>query len=152
MVMEYAEHKSLQSYLELEEQLKKYERCKECNQINTDFSLWCQICNSKRFQQNFKNWTSGNDGIDRFIKNIQLLANNWYKLLEWILYDRFYDVEYIAKDGFGTLYKAKWKDGYIRNWNINDFQWNRYGLEFVILKSLNNSQNVTLEFINEVIN
>jgi len=81
-----------------------------------------------------------------------LSANNHYKVLEWIPYDRFYDVEYIAKGGFSKVYKAKWKDGYIRNWNINDFQWNRYGLEFVILKSLNNSQNVTLEFINEVIN
>ena len=79
-------------------------------------------------------------------------ANNNYKVLEWIPYDRFYDVEYIAKGGFSKVYKAKWKDGHIRNWDINGFQWNRYGLEFVILKSLNNSQNVTLEFIKEVIN
>ena len=33
--------------------------CEECNQENTDD--WCNPCNAKHFQQNFKNWTSGND-------------------------------------------------------------------------------------------
>ncbi len=34
----------------------KYGRCEECNEINTKVH-WCQTCNSKRFQQNFNNWT-----------------------------------------------------------------------------------------------
>ena len=57
IIMEY--DKSLQ-------QLKECERYKECYQINTGIN-WCQICNSKRFQQNFNNWTSGNNNIDKFI-------------------------------------------------------------------------------------
>ncbi len=64
----------------------------------------CQACNSKRFQQNFNNWTSDNNDIDKFIQNIQLLAYNNYKVLEWIPYDRFYD---IIKGGFGKVYRAK---------------------------------------------
>ena len=40
--------------------------CEECNRKNTSFE-WCKVCNAKHFQQNFENWTSGNDNIDKFI-------------------------------------------------------------------------------------
>ena len=52
--------------------------CEECNQPNTDYK-WCNSCNAKRFQQNFQNWTSGNDDIDKFIQLTQLSATNWVK-------------------------------------------------------------------------
>ncbi|UZO00716.1 uncharacterized protein OCT59_011835 [Rhizophagus irregularis] len=35
----------------------KHKRCTECLQVYTG-RKWCQSCNSKRFQQNFDNWTS----------------------------------------------------------------------------------------------
>ncbi|CAB4380732.1 unnamed protein product [Rhizophagus irregularis] len=35
------------------------------------------------------------------------------EILEWIEYDRFENVEYLTKGGFGTIYKAIWKDGYM---------------------------------------
>ncbi len=98
------EYGSMQNY---------YGCCEECNQKNTRID-WCQACNSKRFQQNFNNWTSGNNDIDKFIQNAQLLANNWYELLEWISYDKFNDIEYITNDEFGIVYKAIWNDGYIK--------------------------------------
>jgi hypothetical protein len=47
---------------ELNERYKEYGLCKECKQG------WCQSCNSKHFQQNFENWTSGNRDIDEFIQ------------------------------------------------------------------------------------
>jgi len=124
--------------------------CKECNQENTGYE-WCNACNAKRFQQNFKNWRSGNDDIDKFIQHTQLSATHSEKVLEWIPYDRFYDIKYIAKGGFGKVYKANWIDGFIREWS-NFFQnWKRHKPNMkVALKSLNNSKNVTLEFINEV--
>ncbi|GET64781.1 kinase-like domain-containing protein [Rhizophagus irregularis DAOM 181602=DAOM 197198] len=55
-----------------------------------------------------------------------------------------------TSDGFGKVYRAKWIDGYINRWdNINE-NWERFNSNgFVTLKSLNNSENVTLEFINE---
>src|ERR1051325_8756338 len=49
--------------------------CRECKQPNTGHE-WCQSCNSKRFQQNFKNWTSGNSDVDRLIQESQLNAEN----------------------------------------------------------------------------
>lgn len=50
---------------ELKECCKKHGLCKECKQPNTD-GEWCQPCNAKHFQQNFKNCTSGNHDIDKF--------------------------------------------------------------------------------------
>jgi hypothetical protein len=109
-------------------------------------------CNSIRFQHNFKNWTSGNNDIDKFIQSTQLLAHeNTSGILEWIPYNRFYDIKYIAKGGFGKVYRAKWIDGHMNKWNNVYQYWERKGQnKFVALKSLNNSKNVTLDFMNEV--
>ncbi|RIA94176.1 kinase-like domain-containing protein [Glomus cerebriforme] len=132
----------------------KFGRCIECKIVNTGKN-WCRICNSKRFQQNFNNWTSGNDDIDKFIQNIQLSALSHYQLLEWIPYERFSKPIYIAEGGFGKVYKAKWKDGYILYWDLNENKWKRNyqndgNYVDVALKILNNSQKITFEFINEI--
>ncbi|GBB97327.1 hypothetical protein RclHR1_02970002 [Rhizophagus clarus] len=113
---------------ELKECYKKNGLCKECKQPKNS-SNWCQC----KFQQNFKNWTSGNIEVDEFIQKSQLKAKNYVKILEWIEYDRFENVEYLAKGGFGTIYKAIWKDGYI-----------------LVLKCLHNSQDITAEFLREI--
>ncbi|GET64735.1 kinase-like domain-containing protein [Rhizophagus irregularis DAOM 181602=DAOM 197198] len=123
--------------------------CEKC-EVNTR-SYWCKACNAKRFQQNFKNWTSGNNDIDKFIQDTQLSATHWSEVLEWIPYNKFYDIEYIAKGGFGKVYRAKWIDGQIERWDNENQNWRRFDSNmFVALKSLNNSENVTLEFINEI--
>ena len=136
---------------ELKERYKKYGLCKECKQPNTS-SLWCQSCNGKHFQQNFENWTSGNSEVDKLIQESQLNAKTTWEKLEWIEYDRFENIEYVAKGGFGTIYKAIWKDGFITSWNYENNQWDRLcSNEAVALKSLNNSKDITMEFLNEVI-
>ncbi len=124
--------------------------CEECNQKNTGWLCWCKACNAKHFQQNFEKWTSGNVDIDKFIQETQLSANNFANVIEWIPYDKFCDIEYNAKGGFGKVYRAKWIDGNILNWDNKNQNWKRLNNEIVALKSLNNSQNVTLEFLNEV--
>ncbi|GBC06258.1 hypothetical protein RclHR1_06710008 [Rhizophagus clarus] len=131
---------------------RKYGKCFECKQINTGKN-WCHTCNSKRFQQNFDNWTSGNDDIDKLIQNAQLSAENHYQVLEWISFNRFNKPKYIAEGGFGKVYKASWKDGHITHWDTAYSQWSRRreSGSFVALKSLNNSQNIKLEFINEIV-
>src|SRR5581483_4254228 len=58
---------------ELKELKQHHDLCKGCKQPNTSHN-WCQSCNSKHFQQNFKNWTSGNSDIDKFIQESQLNA------------------------------------------------------------------------------
>src|SRR6266496_1624366 len=129
--------------------MNKYGLCEECNQKKDYY--WCKACNAKHFQQNFEKWTSGNVDIDKFIQDAQLSAKYGGKVLEWIPYDRFYNIEYIAKGGFGKVYRANWIDGNIRKWDNKHQNWERYEPnKFVALKSLNNSKNVTLEFLNEV--
>jgi serine/threonine protein kinase len=117
-------------------------KCEKCN----------DVCNSMHFLYNFINWTSGNNDIDKFIQDTQLSAHgDVKKAIEWIPYNRFNDIKYIAKGGFGKVYVANWIDGCIDNWDDDNQNWKRKDQnKFVALKSLNNSKNVTLEFMNEV--
>ena len=135
---------------ELRERYKEYGLCGECSQPNTGDSPWCQSCNSKHFQQDFNKWTSGNKEIDEFIQNFQLNATCCEEVLELIPYEKFRDIEYLAKGGFGTVHKAKWIDGYIYYWDINQTKWFRYGDEDIVLKCLNDSQNLTTDVLQEV--
>ncbi|RIA91641.1 kinase-like domain-containing protein [Glomus cerebriforme] len=93
----------------------------------------------------------GNDSIDEFIRDTQLSAVCREKVLEWIPYDRFHDIEYIAKGGFSKVYKANWIDGYIDKWDNENQNWERLNSDDIVaLKSLNNSKNITSEFFNEI--
>ena len=135
---------------ELKQRYKDYGLCRGCKQPNTGYD-WCQSCISKRFQQNFENWTSGNSDVDKLIQVSQYNAKSGYEKLEWIEYDRFENIEYITKGGFGKVYKAIWKDGCIESWDYETNQWYRYeSMTTVALKSLNNSKDITSEFLNEV--
>ena len=146
------EQKSLIDKLILDEKLNKnYKRnglCNECKQPNNS-GFRCQLCNPKRFQRNFKNWSSGNDDVDKFIQ-AQLKPKYLDSILEWIEHDRFENIEYLAKGGFGTVYKAIWKDGSIDGWDSKNNQWKRVGKIDVALKCLHNSQDITAEFLREV--
>ncbi|GBB97328.1 hypothetical protein RclHR1_02970003 [Rhizophagus clarus] len=136
----------------LKECYKENGLCKECKQPKNSY-VWCQC----KFQQNFKNWTSGNNEVDEFIQKSQLKAKISNEILEWIEYDRFEKVEYLAEGGFGTIYKAIWKDGYIISWDSENNQWKRsktwceeYEKYPVVLKCLHNSQDITAEFLREI--
>ncbi|EXX65255.1 Ypk1p [Rhizophagus irregularis DAOM 197198w] len=127
------------------------------------FNNKCKKCNcmydALHFQQNFENWTSGNKDIDKIIQNTQISSmrcNNYEgvykKVLEWIPYNKFYDIKYIAKGGFSKVYRANWIDGRIHKWNDESKSWQRYNENmFVILKSFNNSEIITSEFVNEFV-
>src|SRR6266536_385638 len=103
--------------------------CPECNQPNT-YKSWCKECYSKKFQQNFGNWTSGNDHIDKFIQESQLNARNQFELLEWIPYNRLRNIQFLAQGGFSTVYKALWLDQLINNWDYEKQDWKRIVNEF----------------------
>ena len=138
----------------------------DCN--NTHYG-WCKQCNAKRFQQDFHKWTSGNKFINKFIQESQLKARDYHNVLEWIPYNRLTNVKYLDKGGFSTVYKAIWLDGYIKKWDYENSQWERWTYEIdidsdeddnniskikgyeVVLKSLDNSSSLNDEFLNEVI-
>ena len=133
----------------------KYGLCPECNKPKTS-KYWCNQCNGKQFQQDFPNWTSGNNYIDNFIQETQLSTKHIDHVLEWIPYNRLTNIKYLAKGGFSTVYNARWLDGYIQWWNYDKKQWFRYRNPYhsedypVVIKSLNNSSNINEEFLNEV--
>ncbi|RHZ35942.1 protein kinase [endosymbiont GvMRE of Glomus versiforme] len=141
---------------ELKVRYQKFGMCRDCKQPNTGdgWGSLCQFCNAQHFQNNFKNWTSGNQDIDQFIQKYQLNATDPEKVLEWIPYCKLTNIEYLAEGGFGRVYKAKWDDGYIYGWkNTWDEwrkKWQRKGAQIVVLKSLNNSQNMTNDFLREI--
>ncbi|UZO22854.1 uncharacterized protein OCT59_015203 [Rhizophagus irregularis] len=145
---------------ELNRRYKDYGLCRECKQPKAGHyynNYWCQSCNSKHFQEDFKNWTSGNHEVDKFIQSLQIKSNDCSEVLEWIEYDKLEKVEYLAKGGFGITYKAIWKDGYILDWNLENNQWERskkssktYENYPVVLKCLHNSQDITAEFLREI--
>ncbi len=146
--------------------------CPGCNQPNTRDN-WCKDCYSKKFQQNFGNWSSGNEYIDKFIQESQLNARISFELLEWIPYNRLRNIQFLAQGGFSTIYEALWLDGLINKWDYKKQDWERfvkkldeqnhknakvknplkdnvkYG-ERVVLKSLNDSSNINEYFLNEV--
>jgi hypothetical protein len=118
-----------------EEDENELDICEECNRIN-------RYCKSRYFKRNFKNWTSNNKEIDKFIQDTQLSAHRDYEesdVLRWIPYNKFYNIEYIAKGGFGRVYRANWIDENLVDKN-----------KVIALKSLNNSKNITTEYMNEV--
>ncbi|CAB4494546.1 kinase-like domain-containing protein [Rhizophagus irregularis DAOM 181602=DAOM 197198] len=94
-------------YIEdLEKRRQVYGICGECKEPGTG-EYWCQSCNAKRFKDNFKNWTSGNKHIDEFIQQSQLNAVHNEKCLEWIPFEKFQNVTYIAEGGFDFLNEIK---------------------------------------------
>ncbi|GES88800.1 kinase-like domain-containing protein [Rhizophagus clarus] len=74
-------------------------------------------------------------------------SNTDYNCCQPCYYKRFQQnfINWTTKEGFGTTYKAVWKDGYIKNDQLQ-----RTGEASVALKSLHNSQDITAEFFKEV--
>ncbi|CAJ0918286.1 21729_t:CDS:2 [Entrophospora sp. SA101] len=104
----------------------KFGLCSECRQPKTDGSQ-CQVCNDQHSQNNFKNLTSGSFDIDQLIQNQQL----------------------------NTVFKAVWNEvGPLSNLYIEDEYWLKGSAisdsKEIVLKSLNNSQNVTADFLQEI--
>src|ERR1044071_6774061 len=135
---------------DLEKRKEAYGICGECDEPGTG-DEWCQPCNAKRFEENFKNWTSGNKDIDELIKQSQLNAVHATKFLEWIPFEKFQNVTYITRGGFGKVYSADWLEGSIESWDIENQKWVRWSNERVALKSLDNSSDMGKDFLNEVI-
>jgi hypothetical protein len=134
---------------DLEKRKEAYGICGECNEPGTG-DYWCQPCNAERFKKNFKNWTSGNKDIDELIQYSQLNAVHRTKCFEWIPFENFQDVTYITRGGYGKIYSAEWPEGFIGYWDIENQRWFRYWGRKVALKSLDNSSDISTDFLDEV--
>jgi len=148
---------SLISNQELKERYRFFGTCKECYQPNAN-SGWCQFCDIKNLQKNFSKWTSGDLVIDKFIQEHQLETGDRLKMLHWIPYEQFADIKYLTQGGFSKVYKAEWKGGIISDHQgiglTNNYRNGKWAdsSQGVILKVLNNSQNITTNFLQEIAN
>ena len=97
-----------------------------------------------------QSWTSsGDEKLDEIIRNTQLEAKGFDSryYIEWIPYDDLKNIEKIGKGGFATVYLGRWSNG-PRFVSGNKRHYNKNG--HVALKKLENSQNVSDEFLKEV--
>ncbi|GBB93633.1 hypothetical protein RclHR1_02200014 [Rhizophagus clarus] len=133
----------------LNERTPTYGICTSCKTQRNSIS-WCD-CEIEFLKENFPNWTSGSSIIDEFIRHTQLTATKNMDYLEWINFDKFDLVKNINKRGtFSSMYSAIWLEG--PRWNLDEEAeiWTRSGPIKVILKRLDNSQNMSQEFINQL--
>ena len=115
--------------------------CSECTRCQE--SNYCRPCIDyhKRIEL-----SSENKDIDSLINECAKINDKF----EWIPFERFANVKYLARGGFGTIYKAAWWDGPFFNWDHKENKFKRHGEREVVLKSLQNSKQITSEFIKEV--
>ncbi|RIA82569.1 kinase-like domain-containing protein [Glomus cerebriforme] len=132
-------------------------KCPECGQEPyTPDIQYCRPCSSEHFRDNFAHWTSGDSNIDKLIQNSQLDALFDEDFIEWIEYSNLENIEFVANGGFGSVYKAIWKDGPIIDniypWNIDKSEWIRDNRKEVVIKKFLNATSVSLEFLSEIEN
>uniref|UniRef100_U9TYJ2 Uncharacterized protein n=1 Tax=Rhizophagus irregularis (strain DAOM 181602 / DAOM 197198 / MUCL 43194) TaxID=747089 RepID=U9TYJ2_RHIID len=127
-----------------------YDKCKKCNELYTDIDLnWCKQCQIKDLKKKFTKWTSGNEKIDNFIQERQLeIDSPQSKILEWIPYEQFSDINEVNNDDLSTVYSTLWKNGPLY-WDSEDVEYSRRDSLKITLKYLHNLQNIE-EFLNEV--
>jgi hypothetical protein len=139
---------------ELQNARYKYGKPRECDKCQTTrySDKFCERCISLHLQSLFNTWTSGNKIIDDFIHKCQILSSLPHHILEWIPFDQFEDVEKLTEGGFSSIYTAAWTKGRILDYDENKKEFIYLGSHYVVLKSLNNSNNPGKAFFNEVIN
>ena len=126
---------------------------RECNNCKTTrySDKFCEKCISLHLQSLFSTWTSGNEIIDGFIQKCQQLSSLPDRIIEWIPYEQFYEIKKLTEGGFSSIYTAEWRRGYIDDYDENKKEFNYFGGQLVVLKSLNNSSNPGKPFFDEVI-
>ena len=123
--------------------------CNECNRKRKIFDESQQVCHvCYKAKTLYK--PSGNKVIDDFIKYTLINGNKLFGRMEFVPYDRFKYIKFIAEGGFSKIYKATWIDGQIKNWDNKRKYYERERNCEVVLKKLNNSKEITPKNLNEV--
>ncbi|RIB04266.1 hypothetical protein C2G38_695917 [Gigaspora rosea] len=109
-------------------------KCISCKQCNTS-PAWCQSCDPWRTTQE---WTSENEIIDNFIKELQFKATGYEKVIEWISFDRLTNLQKIREDNSEITFMATWTDGIrIIKGELMEYTQSRiesYGVNFKIFR------------------
>ncbi|PKK71715.1 hypothetical protein RhiirC2_778066 [Rhizophagus irregularis] len=104
--------------------------------------LWCKGCDSFRM---IEGWTSGNNDLDKFIKDTIYDINarqECNRFLEWVPFDKFENVKQIGIGGFASVF-CNMDNGKAEYYRAR-YDWKKkesYPIN-VALKRLNGSQNM----------
>ncbi|GES82342.1 kinase-like domain-containing protein [Rhizophagus clarus] len=123
--------------------------CRNCgNQYTNIRYKWCEQCQINYLKQDFANWTSGDEIIDKFIQEMQLKIESYEDIIvEWIPYDQFINIKEISNSS--TQYTAMWVNGPLQ-YERKKHEYERLSNGKVALKCLGNLQTITNEFFNKV--
>ncbi|RHZ57523.1 hypothetical protein Glove_386g40 [Diversispora epigaea] len=135
--------------IRINENSAEKQQCNNCQNWH-QATQYCEFCIRKYLENNFGNWTSGNNEIDKLIQECQQTTVQPYGVIEWISYDQFESVKYLADGGCATIYTAIWKDGCNKKWNSERQILERFGRHLIVLKRLNNSNSKNVDWFQEV--
>src|SRR5207237_5873461 len=108
-------------FFELKNETNKLGKPRECDKCQTTrySDKFCEQCISLHLQRLFNTWTSGNEIIDDFIHQCQILSSLPKHILEWIPFEEFKNIKKLTKGGFSTIYTATWIKGNIVDYDEN---------------------------------
>ncbi|GES92922.1 kinase-like domain-containing protein [Rhizophagus clarus] len=127
--------------------LYEFKKCNGCNR-KRKYLNESQICKSC-YKPMTAFISSGNNIVDDFIKYTLTNHNEMSGKMEFVPYDRFKDIEFIAEGGF-SIYKATWINGPISYWNHKKQKYDSYGEMKVALKEFQNTMYISSESLNEL--
>ncbi|RHZ59648.1 hypothetical protein Glove_362g51 [Diversispora epigaea] len=125
------------------------QQCNNCQNWHQAIQ-YCEFCIRKYLENNFGNWTSKNNEIDKLIQECQQKTTGPDSVIEWIEYNQFENIEHLADGGCATIYTAAWKDGFYNKWNSERQILERFGSQKIVLKRLNNSNSNNIHWFQEV--
>ncbi|RHZ48714.1 hypothetical protein Glove_543g22 [Diversispora epigaea] len=125
------------------------QQCNYCQNWH-QATQYCEFCIRKYLENNFENWTSGNNEIDKLIQECQQKTIAPKSIIEWIEYDQFENIEHLAEGGCATIFTAILKDGPYVKWDSDRQSLERFGRQMIVLKRLNNSNSNNVHWFQEV--
>ncbi|CAG8669997.1 8883_t:CDS:2, partial [Gigaspora rosea] len=121
--------------------------CTQCKGERTS-SKYCNNCIKNYLKNNYKNWTSGNAFVDQLLQSCQSFVIFLGKLVEWVPFENFKNVQFLKNGGFGSIYTATWTDGWVIDWDDDNKKFLRSGHSKIALKLLFKSNNLNLALHN----
>ncbi len=118
---------------------EKYDLNKILFEMNVRLNkeVLCEGCKRKEIRKLADK--CGNEEIAKFLYECRLNAKNHNNYIQWIPFDEFKNIEYLAKGGFGEVHKALWVDGY-----------QYYKDQEVVLERIHNSNDKIVDILKKV--
>ena len=110
--------------------------------IRLNKEILCGGCKEKEIEKLTDK--CGNEEMARFLYDYKLNSNYHYGYIRWIPFDKFRNVEYLAKGGFGEVHKATWINGYY------DSRKEKYEDQVVLKRIYKSSDDKIVDILNEV--